>query len=54
MITGLIVQNAITPEIGYRHSSVFFATIGLVGILTSLGLNYLDNHTKHKLDRPSK
>lgn len=53
IFTGLIVQNAIVPEIGYRHSSMFFVSMGLIGILISLGLHFLNPHTKRKLDKPS-
>jgi hypothetical protein len=39
---------------GYRHSSLFFLVIGLLGILTSIGLLFLKDRTKRKLDATSK
>lgn len=39
---------------GYRHSSLFFVLIGFAGILTSLGLLFIPDKYKKKLDRASE
>jgi MFS family permease len=39
---------------GYRHSSLFFVMIGLLGMLTSVGLLFIPDKFKRKLDRVSK
>ena len=39
---------------GYKHSSLFFVTMGLTGILVSLGLLFISDKAKRKLDATSK
>lgn len=39
--------------LGYKHSSLFFVTMGLTGILTSLGLLFISDKAKRKLDATS-
>ena len=39
---------------GYKHSSLFFVMIGLLGMLTSVGLLFIPDKFKRKLDRVSK
>jgi hypothetical protein len=54
IITGVLVEKAPNVEIGYRHSSLFFVCMGLLGILVSMGLLFVSDKTKRKLDRVSK
>lgn len=53
LISGVLVQKAANEEVGYRHSSLFFVTIGLTGILVSLGLLFVNPKVKLKLDQNS-
>ena len=40
--------------LGYKHSSLFFVTMGLTGILLSLGLLFISDKAKRKLDATAK
>jgi sugar phosphate permease len=51
LITGYLVESAETVEIGFKHSSFFFFIIGLLGVLTSMLLFFIDRKIKKKLDR---
>jgi hypothetical protein len=39
---------------GYVDSSIFFVLIGLLGILTSIGLLFIPDKYKRRLDKASK
>jgi MFS family permease len=54
LITGAIVENSSSVEIGYRYSELFFVLIGVVGIIVSMGLFFVPDKIKKKLDRISK
>lgn len=53
LISGVLVQKAANEEIGYRHSSLFYVTIGLIGVLVSLGLLFINPKIKIKFDQNS-
>ena len=40
--------------LGYKHSSLFFVTMGLTGIFLSLGLLFISDKAKRKLDATAK
>jgi len=54
LINGSLIEHGATPPIGYRHSSLFFVTVGFVGLLASFGLFFVSDKVKHKLDHCSK
>ncbi|CAM6006142.1 unnamed protein product [Sphagnum balticum] len=54
LITGAIVEDATSTPIGYVHSSLFFVSVGFLGIFTSFGLFCVSDKVKKKLDKRSK
>lgn len=52
----LIEKGENNPEMdnGYRSSSLFFFLVGLLGVLTSIGLLFIPDKFKKKLDRSSR
>lgn len=54
LIAAVLVEKAKSEELGYRHASLFYFVIGLLGIVLSLGLLFVSNKTKRKLDATSK
>ena len=56
LINGALIEkgnNNVDNPNGYRNSSLFFVLVGLVGMLTSLGLIFIPDKYKRKLDRAS-
>jgi len=54
LITGSIIQNSVSDEIGYRNDSLFFVVAGLIGILFSVMLLFISEKDKRILDATSK
>ena len=54
LINGALIDGGSTPEAGYKHGSLFFVGIGLLGLLTSFGLLFVPDKIKKKLDKSSK
>jgi MFS family permease len=53
LINGSLIQHGSTPQIGYRHSSLFFVIVGFMGLMTSFGLFFVSEKVKRKLDHCS-
>jgi MFS family permease len=57
LINGALIQKGNSNpdhQVGYRHSSLFFVLIGFIGILVSLGLLFIPDKFKKRLDKASK
>lgn len=57
LINGALIEHGSQDPnnpTGYRHSSLFFLLIGLLGIVSSIGLLFIPDKYKRRLDRVSK
>lgn len=55
VINGALIQlgQRNSESNGYQNSSIFFLSLGIIGITLSMGLNFIPAKLKHKLDRSS-
>lgn len=55
VINGALIQlgQKNSDSNGYQNSSLFFLSLGIIGITLSMGLNFIPAKLKHKLDRSS-
>jgi Na+/melibiose symporter-like transporter len=51
LVTATMIQNSENKEEGFKKSSFFFFLIGLVGVLTSMSLFFIDRKVKKRLDK---
>lgn len=49
-----LINGSLIESNGYRSSSLFFVLVGVLGILTSMGLFFIPDKFKKKLDRGSQ
>lgn len=54
LIAGAIIQNAPNEAAGYRHDSLFYTVSGLIGVLLSILLLFINKRDKRILDAASK
>lgn len=50
IISGSLISNAESPEVGYRKSELFFVGMSCLCLLLCLGLTSISPHCKKKLD----
>jgi MFS family permease len=51
LATATMIQNSDIKEDGFKQSSFFFFLIGLIGVLTSLSLFFIERKMKKRLDK---
>lgn len=49
-----LINGSLIESSGYKASSLFFVLIGVLGIVTSMGLLFIPDKFKKKLDKASK